>query len=294
MCGIGSIIQRVFIVMVTAILSALATPICLSAEPLAVDAEIVLGKMVDVPARRQGVVRELLVRPGQTVQAGDMLAILDETEAQFRVNKHQMELDSAQQELDNDVRIRLAIKTRDVAAAELRRAEELNRLKDNGVSPAEMDQRRLEYEKAKLEVEHAEHLRSLAEITRALKANELQAATHDLQMHTIHSVVSGFVDEVFVQPGEWIEQGVSVFRLLRTDELYAECYIKADAVRGDMTGKEVFLRLTDGRAKREAAATVVYQSPLVGPGEDIRVRAKINVVPPWLRAGMTATLIVSQ
>ena len=64
------------------------------------------------------------VREGQTVKPGELLAGLEEVEAQLRKDRAQLELKIAQMDAKNDLKVRFAAKSLDVARAELRRANE--------------------------------------------------------------------------------------------------------------------------------------------------------------------------
>ena len=64
--------------------------------------------------REAGVLAAVEVREGQLVAAGDLLARMDDTQAQLASKRAQIELDTARVEAANDVDVRFAQKSTEV------------------------------------------------------------------------------------------------------------------------------------------------------------------------------------
>jgi multidrug resistance efflux pump len=106
-------------------------------------AQVSLIEEVNIPARRTGVIQEVEVKAGATVEPGTALAKLDDTEAQLAEIEAATELAKARELAASDVEITAAKKARDVAQAELQRALEAVERYSKAISRTELDRLRL-------------------------------------------------------------------------------------------------------------------------------------------------------
>src|SRR4051812_20604102 len=83
-----------------------------------------LIEQVDVPAREAGVLATTSAREGELVMAGAELAKIDDADALLLKDRARIELEAARKEAENNVSVRFAAKSTEVAKAELRRATE--------------------------------------------------------------------------------------------------------------------------------------------------------------------------
>ena len=182
---------------------------------------IKLIEQVDVPAREAGVLVAVKVREGQMVDEGDQLAQIQDAEARLAAARAKIEVDIARKNAENDVNIRFAKKSAEVAKAELRRAQDSIDKYPKSISDTEMDRLRLTVERAVLEVEQAERDFEIAEFTRQIEENEHQFAEQKVERRKITAPISGVVVQVNRRRGEWVEPGDMVLRILRIDRLRA-------------------------------------------------------------------------
>lgn len=277
-------------------------PICLllAPEPAADDAFVVdealvtLIEQVEVPAREAGVLATINVREGQVVAVGDTLASLDDTQAQLTKKRAEIELDVAKAEAENDVDVRFAQKSTDVTRAELRRASESMEKYKKSVSATEIDRLRLEAERAGLQVEQAEQELKVAAFTQRLKQNELDYAVWTLERLRIKSPLDGVVVEINQRPGEWVEPGETMFRVVRIDRLRVEAFLDAHKAAGSLVGRPVKLAI-DGKdeSSEEFLGKIVFVSPEVDPvNGQVRVWAEVENRDGQLRPGVHGKLSI--
>ena len=57
---------------------------------------VTLIEQVEVPAQEAGLLAKVAVREGQTVNPGDLLAQIDDTEARLKLKRAEIELETAQ------------------------------------------------------------------------------------------------------------------------------------------------------------------------------------------------------
>jgi macrolide-specific efflux system membrane fusion protein len=275
------------------------TMICLllapADEPIEVDEALVtLIEQVEVPAREAGVLAAIDVREGQVVAVGDALAHLDDTQAQLTKKRAEIELDVARAEAENDVDVRFAEKSTEVTRAELRRASESMEKYKKSVSATELDRLRLEAERAALQVEQAQQELKVAGFTQRLKQNELDYAVWTLERLRIKSPLDGVVVEINQRPGEWVEPGETMFRVVRIDRLRVEAFLDAHQAAGLLVGRPVKLAIdAKGDATAEFSGKIVFVSPEVDPvNGQVRVWAEVENPDGQLRPGVHGKLSI--
>jgi RND family efflux transporter MFP subunit len=253
-----------------------------------------LIEQVDVPAREAGVLEQLSVREGQMVKVGDPLAQIDDAAAKFAKHKAELELDGARQLSESDVKVRFARKSSEVAAAELKRALDSQQRLADSVSASELDQLRLLAEKATLEIEQAQLEFNVAKTARELKENDVRTAEHDVAQRRINAPIAGFVAQVHRHPGEWVEPGQAILRMLRLDRLRAEGLVSAQTVGDDLMGRSVTLTVRQGDSPTQYSGKIVFVSPEIDPvNGQVRVWAEIDNSDLKLRPGLHGSMVIA-
>ena len=255
---------------------------------------IKLIEQVDVPARTAGALAAVKVSEGQMVEEGSLLAQVVDTEAQITEKRAQTEVAIARIKAKNDINIRYAKKSVEVAKAELRRSQDSIKKYAKSISDSELDRLQLIVEKGGLEVEQAEHESQVAAFAWQIKENEYQAAQQAVKQHRIVAPIGGVVVQVAKHNGEWVKPGDTVIRILRLDRLRAEGFVKARDLGRDLQGREVELKvdLPDTPGAR-FSGSVVFLDPEIDPvNSQVRIWAEIQNKELRLRPGMRANMTV--
>src|SRR5438046_2317765 len=98
-------------------------------EPASVEipsAVIKISEEIAVPARDAGVLAKIEVKEGQLVEEGDVVVRLLDTDVRLAVERARLEAEIALRKFKNDVDIRYAKKSTEVARAELARSLDTN------------------------------------------------------------------------------------------------------------------------------------------------------------------------
>lgn len=171
------------------------------------------------------IVRELLVREGDDVKTGDVLAVFDNViRRQAKVDESRARVDAAQAKLEQvkagarigEVRaqeavVALALKQSEVAAKELKRAKELHQLK--ALNDEQLDDRQWEYDRLILEHQRAtgtlDGLKEIRETDVRVAEKEVAAAQaallvaeRELQSSSLRSPADGRILRIHTYPGE--------------------------------------------------------------------------------------------
>lgn len=263
-------------------------------SPVAVVPGVVLTllEQADVPARQAGVLHERTVREGQVVEAGQPLGRLEDIEARLRLAKATSELRQATQVAENEIRVRFARKSAEVATAELQRASAAVARFDRSVSQSELDRLQLLADKAGLEIEQAQIDQQQARLACDVKRHELELAEVGVERHRLPAPLTGVVVQWYVQAGEWVEPGAPVARVIRLNRLRAEGFAKASEMRADRIGTRVRLILEEVPGeRREYPGELVYVSPEIDPVTgQVRFWAEVENPRLELRPGLQGSL----
>ncbi len=275
--------------------AALATAAGLAGEPVEVPNMVIrLVEQVNAPARETGALAALNVTEGQLVAAGDLLARVEDNEAGLALERAKLELDVARRNAENDVGIRFARKSLEVARAELQRCVDSVRKLPKSISDSEMDRLRLLVEKGSLEVEQAQRDAASAMSNQKIKENDCKAAQEKLDRHRISAPIAGVVVRVYRNHGEWVKPGEPVVRILRLDRLRAEGFLKSRDLTPGLQGRTVKLVVDlPGDAGREFLGKISFVDPEVDPvNSQVRVWVEVQNQDLRLRPGMQAKMII--
>jgi len=284
---------------IVAICSALWTNAChvQAAESIPVESVLIrLIEEVEVPTQEEGLMVEVMVKEGSQVRAGDVLARLDDATAKVAVGRAETEVAIAERKAGNDVTIRFAKKQFEVAQAELARAKESIQKYPKSISDTEMDRLKLTVDRSKLEIEQAEHLLEVERLTQQLKQQEHTAARLSLDRRKMLAPIDGVVVEVDARPGEWVEPGQKIMRLLRMDPLRAEGFISAKQLPDSLLDAKARVIVDlPGRKGYTVEGKVVFVSPEIDPVNDqVRVWVEIENRELLLRPGLKAKMEISK
>jgi RND family efflux transporter MFP subunit len=262
---------------------------------LTIDSALVtVIEQVEVPARVEGVLASLDVREGQIVAEGDALGRIEDSEPLLTLKRASIEYEIAGRQARSELRTRIARKAAEVADVEYKRAKESIEKYKKSVSGTELDRLRLAAEKAALDVEQTLHDQEVAELTAQLKQAELQLAQAAVDRRRISAPLPGMIVQINHRPGEWVQPGKTVLRLLRVDKLRVEGLVNVRKLEGDVTGRRVTLSVAlGGDAATEFPGAIVFVSPEVNPvNGQVRVWAEVENRDLLLRPGMQGALTV--
>ena len=199
------------------------------------DCLIEARQQVDVRASAEGVIEAVLVRRGDVVKKGDLLAKLSSGPERATLN-----LARSRATMEGELK---AAETRvELAKKKWERADELH--KRNFVSANAKDEAEAEYRLA------SEQWRAMQE-SRQLAEREVRRAEEVLAQRSVHSPVNGVVVALLLHPGELASsnQKDPILKLMEIDPLHVELVLPVSQF---------------GKIKRGQRARVVPEQPIGG------------------------------
>ena len=187
-----------------------------------------------------------------------MIAIIDDTAAALALELKKAEEKEAVLNAANEVNLKDAVNSEELATAEAKAYEELRR---QGAIPFwEMEKKRLEAERARLRIDLAEMQKKIAEVQMIAKRNEREIADYELTRRKVTAPLTGFVETRIAQLGEWVQPGSPIATVIQMDKLRVE---------GDVDA------LHSIRIVRGMPVQVLIHN---GPGERLQINGKLDYV----------------
>ena len=235
------------------------------------------------------------------------LAAKDYLQQQEMAEQHELLRDIAHRKAKNDIRVRASQKAEAVAKNEWTRASKARERFVDSVSKSELDGLKLVYERTQLETKQAAFERSIdllnaksedkagllheIEIEQAgiaakqsiadkkVAALQAQAKQHaanlaalSIDRHQVTTKLSGIIVERYQRPGQWVQSGERIVRVVRLDRLRAEGFVSGKVAAKLRKLKQVELSMNVGENNVVRVGEVVFVSPEVNAVDgDVKV-----------------------
>ena len=200
---------------------------------------------VNIPSEVDGKLMELAVEEGMELEEGTAIAVIDGTAAKLALNLRLAEEKVAELQAANDVNLRDAKNTKELADAEAESAKELYR--NNAIPRYEMLKKVLEAVRAGLRIELSEREKRISEAQYIAKRSEREIAEFETERRTVTAPFSGFVEKRIAQLGEWVQPGSPIITLVQLDRVRVEGDINIIALgRNIGRGTNVTVRIRRG------------------------------------------------
>jgi HlyD family secretion protein len=210
---------------------------------------VVDGEIASVKALAAGTLENLLIREGQAVGKGDLVAEINRD----KVRNGMEDLDLAGKDIANsEARIR---EKRQLLAANLgywqKQVQRFERLqRSQSISGEQLEKSRLQLQDARTSLFELERSLDALEIQKQRVANQrraLELAEKDL---LLKSPVSGVVLETFIGRGETVLPGAALADILDLNSLFVDVFIEEKEIAGLTLGQKavIYVDGLDGRS----------------------------------------------
>ncbi len=265
------------------------------AEEIPIESALLtLIEHADISAREAGPLIHREIAEGLTVDSDAVLGKIDDREPQLVLERARVDLKIAQMLVENDIKVRFARKSLEVAQAELKRSLESVEKFPKSVSQTELDRLRLLADKAALEIEQTALDREQAVLSQQLKQNDVDRALLQLERRLIKAPFPGMIVQWKKQRGEWVEPGTPVVRMIRLNRLRAEAFVSSKSLPTDLPGRGVTLVVDlPGKPKAQFDGKLVFVDPEIDPvNSQVRIWAEIDNHALVLRPGQSGVLVI--
>jgi len=253
---------------------------------------------VDVPTEEAGRLITLQVKEGDIVAAGHPLGQLDDQQARLSREAAMLERDAALTRANDDIEVRFSRASLNVADAELSQSLEINRKRSGAVTLSEIRRLKLARHRAELQIDRSNLELKVGMMNAKVQEAAVKSADAAIARRRLTAPLPGVVLTTYHEPGEWLDAGEPVVRIVRMDVLRVEGFLSAGHYSpSEIDGKQVMVEVELERGRREKFKGVVsFVSPLVHAGNKYRVRAEVSNRAQgrhWLlRPGMEARMTI--
>jgi len=260
--------------------------------------QVFLIQDVEVPAEQAGRLMRVDVREDDIVEPGDLLAQIDDRQAQLKKTAAELERNAAQTRADDDIEVRYSIKSLELADAELNQDLAINRTSPGVIPIAEIRRKQLARHRAELQIDRSRLDLLVAQMTADVQQSAVLAAEENISRLQLKAPFKGVVIDVRKQEGEWVDIGEPVIRVVRMDRLRVDGFLDGKVFNpSDLNDREVVVTVQLAQGKvAQFTGRVTFISPLVQAGNHYRIRAEVDNRQHkghWLlHPGMNATMTV--
>ena len=244
-------------------------------------------KLVDsvvLASDRPGVISFMEPKEGEEVRAQQQIV-------GFKDEVAQAILKIAMKKAENDVQIRFAQVSADVAKVEYEKNLEANRRVPKTISEVEVERSRLNWQKAVLQGENAVFDKEVAKL-------EAEKAAEDLKTFHVEAPFDGTVRKILKQKGEAVAQGTPILELVSTRVVKVEGYLPIDDIwtvkSGDVVEVQIDIPNRDLEIEKEVfEGKVIYVDKTVSPvTHGARVTAEVQNTGGRLIEGLYAKMTI--
>lgn len=254
------------------------------------DCRIVLIDQVTLACDRPGILKMVECKEGQTVEAGQRLALIADDVA--RAN-----LAVAERKGSNDVEVRFQRKASEIADVEYRKNADANKKAveaGRGIPIASLDveKLRLAAEKAVLSIEEAEQNLAVSKLN-------ADVARAELATYLVTAEFAGIVTRVYRKKGEAVRQGDPIVEVVNPGRVRVEGRIGLQHLKYARQGAKVKVKLAIpdldlAEEREEFEGHIVFVDLTADPvTHETRVFAEVNNRDNILRAGLVAEMILT-
>ncbi len=260
--------------------------------------QVLLLHDVQISASGAGPLVRVTAKAGDEVVQGKQLAQIDDVTARIEKAGAELERDAALARASDDIEVRFAEASLNLAIAELTQNLEVLKRSPGSISASEIRRLRLAKHRAELQVDRNKLDLRVAEMTADIHEGRVQAAEKRIQRRQILAPFGGIVYDVLRREHEWVDAGQPVMRIIRMDVLRVDAFINANEFNPEeIAGRPVTIEAQRARGRSvKLRGRVVHVSPIVHAGLRYRVQTEVKnrlEQGHWLlRPGMNAALTI--
>jgi macrolide-specific efflux system membrane fusion protein len=206
--------------------------------------------------------------------------------------------EAARLESDNDVDARYAKRTLEVRQRELQQSVIANDQFPGSVSETEIAKLQLVVDQSRLAIEQAEHELQVARAVAKEKLATSRIVEARLRKHGVEAPVGGYAVEIVVEPGEWVEAGKPIVRIISLQPIRVECFVDGRTHGPELVGRVIEFFPAGGEKATSAESQsltgkVTFVSPELHPVTgQARLWATIDNPKLSARAGMRGRIVI--
>lgn len=230
---------------------------------------------VELPSQDAGVIASLDVVENDEVQAGQAIGKLDGRLVELEKSVTGLQVQVATAEAQDESEIKLATAFLEEAELQAEISEEMNN-KGTG-SPSDVRQKQLAVSQAKVRLTQSKALKVQKELKAKLAQASLVVSQQKIERLVLKSPIDGTVTHLNHRPGEWVQAGAPIVKIIRLDELRIDCFVDIDQLDpARLVGMPIKVISKRGVQETLFAGKISSYDPDVSSAGKIRVHAIVQ------------------
>lgn len=233
---------------------------------------------VPVPAADSGILKSIEVEEGAVVEKDQLVASIDDAEPQSALKIATYEYHAQDKKARNQITVDAAVKSYEVAQAELDKAVEANRSVTGSYTDTEVRRLKLNWERSELQIELARYENEIAALEAKAKGWQAKQAEAVIDRRKLKAPHSGFVNQVFKNEGDWVTAGDPIVHLVYMDQLRVHGRVNGSQYTyRELLGRPVTVEVTlSGDKTQSVNARIGFASPVIEDDGSFRIWADIE------------------
>jgi multidrug efflux pump subunit AcrA (membrane-fusion protein) len=183
---------------------------------------------LDLPSQEAGVIASIDIEENASVDANQVIGKLEGKVAELEKGVAGLQAQVAASEAIDESEIRLAEAFVEEAQLQVEIFEETTAKGSTGA--AELRQKQLALTQAKVRLTQTKSMKQQKELKSRLAQASLFLSQQKTDRLSFRSPISGTVTRIDHRPGEWVQAGATVFKIIRLNELRVDCFIDMEQV----------------------------------------------------------------
>lgn len=228
-----------------------------------------------VSSEAPGIIRTIEIEAGDEIRDQAALVTLNSETFQADYEVALAEEEIAKLQAANHAKVEYAQKSAEVSEKTLAKSLAANRQFAKTIPVTELEKLQLQLDQARLSGEQAIMELDAARWTVKLRERMTHAARVKLDSRTVRAPFQGTIAQLLVQPGQWVNAGEPIARVIDLERLRVEGYFRQDLVGRIQVGSTgSFAYTLEGKTK-QVPVKVSFVSPEIVEGI-FQVRADID------------------
>lgn len=228
------------------------------------------GESVEIPSQDSGSIASLMVQENESVSPNQVIAKLEGEIARLEKEATGLQARVALSEAQDTSEIRLAQAFVEETKMQADQFEEM--AAKGNVSPTEFRQRQLTAKQAEVRLIQSNTVKQQRELKSQLAQSAVVLSQQKLDRLTLRSPIAGIVARIDHRPGEWIQAGTTVVKIVRLDEVRVDCFINDEQIdRAGLIGKKV--KVISRRGEKES----LFSGRITSYDQEINASGQIKV-----------------
>jgi len=230
---------------------------------------------IELPSQESGVIASLEVTENDNVVANQIIAKLDAKVAELEKGVAGLQSQVATAEANDESEIRLAEAFMQEAQLQVDIYEEMASKGNSG--EFDLRQKQLALAQTKVRITQARASKQQKDLRAKLAQASVYLGQQKADRLILRSPIAGTVVKIEHRPGEWVQAGTTLVKIIRLDELRVDCFVDINQLDpSNLVQQPVSVFVNRGQSENQFVGKITSFDPDVSSTGSVRVHATIQ------------------